>query len=82
MEWVYDPSKGGPDDGGNTHLGFVTQALKKVPGLASAVTVDENGVERFDANMVAAAALSLVAALAREVYNIKLDEGYADENIG
>ena len=83
LEWVYDPNKGGPDDGGATHLGFVTQALKKVPGLASAVSVDPNtGTEQFDARMVAAAALSLVAALARKVYNIRLDEDYANENIG
>ena len=48
LEWVYDPSKGGPDDNGATHLGFITQALKKVPGLASAVSKDVNGVETFE----------------------------------
>lgn len=80
LEWVYDPTKGGPDDNGATHLGFVTQALKKVPGLDSAVSVDPNtGVEQFDARMVSAAALSLVAALARKVYNIRLEEDYAAE---
>lgn len=79
LEWVYDPSKGGPDDNGATHIGFVTQALKKVPGLASAVSVDETGTETFDSRYVAAAALSLVAALARKVLNIQLEEGYGDE---
>lgn len=77
LEWVYDPSKGGPDDNGATHLGFVTQALKKVPGLASAVNVDpETGLESFDSRFVAAAALSLVAALARKTLNIKLEDNY------
>lgn len=80
LEWVYDPSKGGPDDNGATHLGFITQALKKVPGLASAVSKDVNGVETFDSGMVAAAALSLVAALARKVLNIKLEDNYAEDN--
>lgn len=79
LEWAYDPSKGGPDDNGATHIGFVTQALKKVPGLDSAVSVDENGTETFDSRYVAAAALSLVAALARKVLNIQLEEGYGDE---
>lgn len=79
LEWVYDPSKGGPNDNGATHLGFVTQALKKVPGLASAVSTDDNGNEQFDSRLVAAAALSLVAALARKVLNIQLDEEYAKD---
>ena len=78
LEWLYSPEKGGPDDNGATHLGFVTQSLKKVPGLASAVSTDENGVEQFDSRMVAAAALSLVAALARKVLNIRLEDNYAE----
>ena len=78
LEWIYDPNKGGPDDNGATHLGFVTQSLAKVPGLASAVSTDENGVEQFDSRMVAAAALSLVAALARKVLNIRLEDNYAE----
>lgn len=77
LEWVYDPNKGGPDDNGATHLGFVTQALKKVPGLESAVSTDpETGIESFDSRMVAAAALSLVAALARKTLNIRLEDDY------
>ena len=79
LHWSYDPEKGGPDDGAKYHLGFITQSLKRVPGLASAVSVDENGVETFDSRFVASAALSLLAALARKVYNIKLDEDYAQE---
>lgn len=79
LHWSYDPEKGGPDDGAEDHLGFITQSLKRVPGLASAVSVDENGVETFDSRFVASAALSLLAALARKVYNIKLDENYAQE---
>lgn len=78
LHWEYDPAKGGPESNGD-QLGFVTQALKKVPGLASAVSVDENGVETFDSRFVAAAALSLVAALARKVLDIKLSEDYADD---
>ena len=57
----------------------MTQALLKVPGLASAVITDENGVQNFDARFVAAAALSLVAALARKVLDIKLSEDYAND---
>lgn len=78
IHWEYDPSKGGPESNGD-QLGFVTQALQKVPGLASAVTLDENGVQTFDSRFVAAAALSLVAALARKVLNIDLSENYAND---
>lgn len=79
LHWEYDPTKGGPESNGD-QLGFVTQALKKVPGLASAVSVDENGVETFDSRFVAAAALSLVAALARKVLDIRLSEDYAEDD--
>lgn len=78
IHWEYDPSKGGPESNGD-QLGFVTQALLKVPGLASAVTLDENGVQTFDSRFVAAAALSLIAALARKVLNIDLSENYAND---
>lgn len=78
IHWEYDPEKGGPESNGD-QLGFVTQALQKVPGLASAVTLDENGVQTFDSRFVAAAALSLVAALARKVLNIDLSENYAND---
>lgn len=78
IHWEYDPTKGGPESNGD-QLGFVTQALLKVPGLASAVSVDENGVQTFDSRFVAAAALSLVAALARKVLDIKLSEEYAND---
>lgn len=78
IHWEYDPSKGGPESNGD-QLGFITQALKKVPGLASSVNVDENGIENFDSRFVAGAALSLVAALARVVLGIKLSEDYADD---
>lgn len=78
LHWMYDPSKiDGQDD--KEHLGFVTQSLKKIPGLAGAVYTDENGVETFNGPLVASAALSLVAALARHVLNIKLEEDYAEE---
>ena len=52
-------------------------AFQTHPG--SAVSVDGNGVETFDSRFVAAAALSLVAALARKVLDIKLSEDYADD---
>ena len=78
LHWQYDPSKiDGQDE--KEHLGFVTQSLKKIPGLAGAVYTDENGVETFNGPLVASAALSLVAALARHVLNIKLEEDYANE---
>lgn len=78
IHWEYDETKGGPASNGD-QLGFITQALLKVPGLASAVTTDENGVQSFDSRFVAAAALSLVAALARKVLDIKLSEDYAND---
>lgn len=78
LHWEYDPSKGGPESNGD-QLGFVTQAVKKVPGLASAITTDENGIESFDSRYIAAASLSLVAALARHVLGIKLSEDYAND---
>ena len=78
LHWEYDPSKGGPVSNGD-QLGFITQSLKKIPGLESAVSVDENGVENFDSRFVAAAALSLCAALARKVLDVKLREDYAEE---
>lgn len=77
LHWEYDPSKGIESNG--DQLGFVTQAVKKVPGLASAITTDENGIESFDSRYIAAASLSLVAALARHVLGIKLSEDYASE---
>lgn len=80
LHWFYDPEKGGPDDNNQEHLGLLTQSLTRVPGLASAVSKDpETGIESFDSRYVAAAALSLLAALARKVYNVKLDENYAKE---
>lgn len=80
LHWEYDPEKGGPNDGQVDHLGIITQSLTRVPGLASAVNKDpETGIESFDSRHVAAAALALVAALARKVYNVKLDENYAKE---
>lgn len=78
LHWQYDVSKGGPSDP-QEHLGFITQSLTRVPGLESAVSKDENGIESFDSRFVASAALSLLAALARKVYGIKLDENYAQE---
>lgn len=78
LEWEYnegvDPTRPG------THIGFITQALQKIPGLATAVNTDENtGIQSFDTSMVAAAALSLVAALARKVLNIDLSKDYSKE---
>lgn len=67
-----------PDTG--TKIGIITQALKKVDGLASMVSTDENGVENYDAALLAGAALGLVAELARVVLNIKLREDYASDD--
>lgn len=78
LHWKYDDSKiDGMDK--EEHLGFITQSLKKIPGLASAVSTNEEGVEMFDSRMVSSAALSLVAALARKVLGIQLEEDYAEE---
>ena len=77
LKWEYDPTKVNEKEG--VHIGFITQALKKVEGLDSAVSTDENGIETFDSRYVAAAALSLVAALARQVLNIQLEKNYGDE---
>lgn len=52
---------------GNEHLGIIAQDLMRVPGLASAVTKDENGNYVVDAQKVALASLGLVAALSRYV---------------
>ena len=52
---------------GNEHLGIIAQDLMRVPGLASAVTKDENGNYVVDAEKVALASLGLVAALSRYV---------------
>ncbi len=77
LHWMYDPEKGGPDDGQADHLGIITQSLSRVPGLASAVSTDpETGIESFDSRHVAAAALALVAALARKTLNIRLEDNY------
>ena len=75
LHWQYtDPNY---TDGAEDHLGLITQSLLKVPGLASAVSTDENGVQNFDSRHIAAAALSLVAALARKVLGVDLQDNYA-----
>lgn len=50
---------------GEDHLGIIAQDLLKVPGLASAVKMDENGKYKVNTDYAALAALALVAALAR-----------------
>lgn len=77
LEWEYDEGVDPTRPG--THIGFITQALQQVPGLASAVS-ENNGVQTFDSSMVAAASLSLVAALARKVLNIDLSKDYKGVN--
>ena len=51
------------------HDGVVAQELLQVPGLASAVKTDENGILTVDTRHVALATLGYVAALARVVLN-------------
>lgn len=77
LHWNYN-NVDVPDTG--EKLGLITQALLKVPGLASMVSTDENGIQNYDSGLLAGAALSLVAALARHVLNIDLREDYADES--
>lgn len=81
LEWNYN-GVDVPDTG--TKLGLITQSLRRVPSLASMVSVDENGVESYDSALLAGAALAAVAALARVVLNIPLSKDYAkspEENI-
>ena len=76
LEWNYN-GVDVPDTG--TKLGLITQSLKRVLSLASMVNTDENGVENYDAALLAGAALAAVSALARVVLNIPLSENYAQE---
>ena len=76
LEWNYN-GVDVPDTG--TKLGLITQSLKRIPSLASMVNTDENGVENYDAALLAGAALAAVSALARVVLNIPLSENYAQE---
>lgn len=76
LEWNYN-GVDVPDTG--TKLGLITQSLKRVPSLASMVNTDENGVQSYDAALLAGAALAAVSALARVVLNVPLSENYAQE---
>lgn len=76
LDWRYN-GVDVPDTG--EKIGIITQSLLKVPGLASMVNTDENGVQSYDATLLAGAALGLVAELARKVLDIKLSEDYADD---
>ena len=76
LEWNYN-GVDVPDTG--TKLGLITQSLKRVPSLASMVSTDKNGVESYDAALLAGAALAAVSALARVVLNVPLSENYAQE---
>ena len=76
LDWRYN-GVDVPDTG--EKIGIITQSLKHVPGLASMVNTDENGVQSYDAALLAGAALGLVAELARVVLNVKLREDYADD---
>ena len=76
LEWNYN-GVDVPDTG--TKLGLITQSLKRVPGLASMVGTDENGIQNYNSGLLAGAALAAVAALAREVMGIKLSENYAQD---
>lgn len=79
LDWRYN-GVDVPDTG--EKIGIITQSLLKVPGLASMVSTDENGVQSYDAALLAGAALGLVAELARVVLNVKLRDDYADEHNG
>lgn len=76
LDWRYN-GVDVPDTG--EKIGIITQSLQHVPGLASMVNTDENGVQSYDAALLAGAALGLVAELARVVLNVKLREDYADD---
>lgn len=78
LDWRYN-GVDVPDTG--EKIGIITQSLQHVPGLASMVNTDENGVQSYDAALLAGAALGLVAELARVVLNVKLREDYAEENV-
>lgn len=55
------------------HDGIVAQELLKVPGLASAVHTDENGLLTVDTKFVALATLGYVSTLARLILGEKRD---------
>lgn len=76
LDWRYN-GVDVPDTG--EKIGIITQSLLKVPGLASMVSTDENGVQSYDSALLAGAALGLVAELARVVLNVPLSENYAQE---
>ncbi len=79
LEWRYNDVDV-PDTGDK--IGIITQSLKNVPGLASMVQENENGIQSYDSSLLAGAALGLVAELARYVLGVKLREDYARENNG
>ena len=76
LDWRYN-GVDVPDTG--EKIGIITQSLQHVPGLASMVNTDENGVQSYDAALLAGAALAAVSALARVVLNVPLSENYAQE---
>lgn len=78
LDWRYN-GVDVPDTG--EKIGIITQSLQHVPGLASMVNTDENGIQSYDAALLAGAALGLVAELARVVLNIQLRPDYAEENV-
>lgn len=67
-EWKYEPGVTGEQE---LHLGPIAQDLLRVPGLASAVHKDANGVVTIDSKFVALATLSYVATLARILSGIE-----------
>lgn len=79
LDWRYN-GVDVPDTG--EKIGIITQSLQHVPGLASMVNTDENGVQSYDAALLAGAALGLVAELARVVLNVKLREDYYADDTG
>lgn len=54
--WHYDPAKGGPDDGGVTHIGPMAQTVKKNLGIGNGSTIPV--VDAMGANFAATKALA------------------------
>jgi hypothetical protein len=54
--WRYDPAKGGPDDGGATHIGPMAQTVKKNLGIGDGRSIPV--VDAMGANFAATRALA------------------------
>lgn len=79
--WSYKPefaSEYGTDQ--DNHIGIIAQELLKVPGLDSAVVMDQNGIYKVKTDYLALASLGLIAALARKVLGNSAENNMESRN--